>query len=408
MKKFMFIAALMLNVSAAFAGDSDALKSIMKAKTYADAESLLKNSMALLASPQEKAKAYNRLVDLSLEQFNAISTVMVANDAAVKLNQGKVEPVDTVLLYNSAYNALANALECEKYDNMPDEKGRVKPKYSESNAARIANPRIHLVNAGQYAAGKNDNEGVLKYWGMFLDTESSTLLAKIDKSGEANYLGQVAYFTALYANQAKDYARAEKYCDIALKDPTQAQAAQNLKFAIAQHNLKTKEDSIRFIAQLKEEYTKDPSNEAVFGTLSTLYSNMNMNEELNSLIADKIARDPNNATAWAFKGQLEMNKNDWDNAINSFKKSAEIDGTNPTVLTYLGFCINSKAAAIENNRAAQKDMYKESMEYLERAKEIDPNRERANWAYPLFQCYYLVYSANDPRTKEMESLLNNK
>lgn len=408
MKKFMFIAALMLSASAAFAGDSDALKNILKAKTYAEAESLLKSSLAQLPTPQEKAKAYNHLVDLSLEQFNAISTVMIANDAAVKLNQGKVEPVDTVLFYNSAYNALTNALECEKYDNMPDEKGRVKPKFSENNATRVSNPRIQLVNAGQYAAGKSDNEGVLKYWGTFLDTESSSLLAKIDKSGEATYIGQVAYFTALYANQAKDYSRAEKYCDIALKDSTQAQAAQNLKFAIAQHNLKTKADSLRFISQLKEEYTNNPSNEAVFGTLSTLYSNMNMTEELNSLIADKIARDPNNATAWAFKGQLEMNKNEWDNAISSFKKSIEIDGTNPTVLTYLGFSINSKAAEIENNRAAQKEMYKESMGYLERAKEIDPNRERANWAYPLFQCYYLVYSADDPRTKEMESLLNNK
>ena len=47
------------------------------------------------------------------------------------------------------------------------------------------------------------------------------------------------------------------------------------------------------------------------------------------------------------------------------------------------------------------------MGYLERAKEIDPNRERANWAYPLYQCYYLVYAASDPRTLEMEKLLKN-
>ena len=47
----------------------------------------------------------------------------------------------------------------------------------------------------------------------------------------------------------------------------------------------------------------------------------------------------------------------------------------------------------------------EAMGYLEKAKEIDPNREKANWAYPLYQCYYLVYAADDPRTLEMEKLL---
>ena len=34
--------------------------------------------------------------------------------------------------------------------------------------------------------------------------------------------------------------------------------------------------------------------------------------------------------------------------------------------------------------------------------------ERANWAYPLYQCYYLVYAASDPRTLEMEKLLKSK
>ena len=32
-------------------------------------------------------------------------------------------------------------------------------------------------------------------------------------------------------------------------------------------------------------------------------------------------------------------------------------------------------------------------------------REKANWAYPLYQCYYSVYGANDPKTKELEGML---
>ena len=64
MKKIIVMAAMILGVSSAFAADSDALKAITKAKTYAEAESLIKSSLDQLASPAEKAKAYNKLYEL--------------------------------------------------------------------------------------------------------------------------------------------------------------------------------------------------------------------------------------------------------------------------------------------------------------------------------------------------------
>lgn len=67
--------------------------------------------------------------------------------------------------------------------------------------------------------------------------------------------------------------------------------------------------------------------------------------------------------------------------------------------------MNNRAAEIEGDIPAQKALYKESMVYLEKAKSIDPDRQKANWAYPLYQCYYINYSANDPRTKELEEML---
>ena len=45
MKKLMIAALMMLGTSAAFAGDSEAIKAIMKAKTYAEAESLVKSNL---------------------------------------------------------------------------------------------------------------------------------------------------------------------------------------------------------------------------------------------------------------------------------------------------------------------------------------------------------------------------
>ena len=407
----MIAALMMLGTSAAFAGDSEPLKAILKAKTYPEAEQLLKTNLGQLANSEEKAKAYNHLTKLALEKFDKDNAIQAANMAAVVAKQPET-PYDTLGFYEAAYNATMNGLECMKYDAEPNAKGAVKPKYTENLKMLIANTRMQLVTAGNHYAGLGDQDGVLKYWGTFLDSDDNPIFAA-SKAQEAQFIGQVAYYSAQFANQAKQYERAEKYADIAMKDEAMREKAQTFKYAMAQRNLKTHEDSVKYVNTIKELYQREPDNEMAFGTLCNMYNELNMNAELKALIDDKLAKDPNNHTAWALKGQSLMNQNttadnpNWDECIEAFKKAIEIDGTNPVILTYLGYSINSKAAQVNGDRAAQKALYKEAMGYLERAKEIDPNRERANWAYPLYQCYYLVYAASDPRTLEMEKLLKS-
>ena len=62
MKKLMIVAMMAFSATCAFAGDSPALKSILKAKTFQEADNLLKSTLAQLANDEEKAKAYNKLV----------------------------------------------------------------------------------------------------------------------------------------------------------------------------------------------------------------------------------------------------------------------------------------------------------------------------------------------------------
>ncbi len=404
----MIAALMMLGTSAAFAGDSETLKAILKAKTYAEAEQLVKAGLDQLVSSEEKAKAYNHLTKLALEKFDSENAIQTANMAAL-VSKTPVTPYDTLGFYEAAYNATVNGLECIKYDSQPNAKGAIKPKFTEALKPLISNTRLQLITAGNHYAGLGDKDGVLKYWGAFLDSDNNPLFAA-SKPMEAQFLGQVAYYTAQFANQDKQYDRAEKYADIAMQDSTMREKAQIFKYAMAQRNLKTHEDSVKYVSQIEELYQREPDNEMAFGTLCNMYNDLKMTDKLKATIQEKLDKDPQNYTAWALKGQTLMNQNttaenpNWDECIDAFKKAVEIDGTNPVILTYLGFSINSKAAQA-NDRVAQKALYKESMEYLERAKEIDPERERANWAYPLYQCYYLVYAASDPRTVEMEKLL---
>lgn len=409
MKKLLVAAMMMLGTSAAFAGDSDALKAITKTKDYAEAAQLLQSTLSQLASNQEKAKAYDHLTKLALAKFDKENAVQAANMQA-QLTKGKEEAYDTLGFYQAAYNATVNGVECMKYDAMPDEKGKVKTKFTDALTPLVSNARMQLITAGNYYAQSGDQDGVLKYWGTFLDTYDLPAF-KASQEPSKDFLGQVAFYTAQYANQAQEYAKAEKYADMAMQDANVRQQAETFKYAMAQRNLKSHEDSVQYTNKIKALYEQEPTNDMAFTTLYNMYNGLNMTAEMDALVADKLSKDPNNFNAWALKGQTLMNrasvadKPNWNEVVDAFKKAVAIDDTNPVVLTYLGFCNNAKASQINGDAAAQKALYEESIKILEKAKEIDPNREKANWAYPLYQSYYMVYSANDPRTQELEKLL---
>ena len=398
MKKLIVAAMMVLGATSAFAGDSDALKAVMKAKTYAEAEALLKQNLGQLANDAEKAKAYNKLVDLGMKAYNDQQSIIQTNQI-----MKKNDPIDENAMNEGAYNALMSAIECYKYDQLPNAKGKVAPKFG-GNAARVWSARVQLVNAGQTAAQNNKADEVLKYWGAFLDTDSEPLFAGIDakqKDGEKEYIGQVALFAARYAYQAKDAARCEKYCDIAMKSEKEAKDALNLKLYVMKDGLKTHADSLAYVDKLKGLYAKDENNEVILDGLNSMYSSMKMEKEQEALLNAAIAKNPSNFVALANLGMMYIQKNDADNAIKNLKQALAAKPDNVTVLTYLGACYNSKAGALQDPNG-RKVVYKEAIKVLDKAKELDPEKAQANWGYTRYQAYYGFYGPTAAETKKAE------
>ncbi len=398
MKKFLVAAMMVLGTTAAFAGDSDALKAITKAKTYAEAEALLKQNLGQLANDQEKAKAYNHLVDLAMKTFNDQQSIQQTNQL-----MKKDDPVDEAAMNEGAYNALVNAIECYKYDQLPNAKGKVAPKYA-ANGTRVWGARVQLVNAGQTAAQNSKADDVLKYWGAFLDTDNEPLFATVDqkqKDSEKEYIGQVALFSARYAYQAKDAARCEKYCDIAMQSEKEAKDALNLKLYVMKDGLKTKADSLAYIDKLKGIFAQDETNEVILDGLNSMYSSLRMEDEQAKLLNGAIAKNPKNYVALANLGMMYIQKNDADNAIKWLKQAVEVKPDNVAVLTYLGACYNSKAGGLQDPNG-RKVVYQEAIKVLDKAKELDPQKAQANWGYTRYQAYYGYYGPTAAETKQAE------
>ena len=395
MMAMMFVAS-----ATAFAGDSDALKAITKSKNYADAAQLVQTTLGQLADNGEKAKAYNHLVDLAMKKVSD-ETGVIAENMVAKQTGGTEKPVDQIGMADALTNAISMAIECNKYDQLPNAKGKISPKYDKKNAERIWQVRRQLINIGQEEAQKNNDAAVLKYWGALVDSEADPLFAGQDHAAEAEWTGQVAYFAGRYAFQAKEYDRANKYLDVAMKDPNQKAEAMNYKLYAMRSNLKNHADSVACINQLKAMYEKEPANDVILDALNSMYEAQKDKAAQLALLDGHLAKYPNSYTALAGKGFMAMNENDAPTAISWLKKATEAKPDNAVLFYYLGICYNSQGATTED-QAKRKEFYTEAIAAFDKAKQLDPNKQMVNWGYNRYQAYYALYGENDPKTKEAE------
>ena len=401
MKKMMMMAMMLVASATAFAGDSDALKAIMKSKNYAEAAQMVNSTLGQLADNTEKAKAYNHLVDLAMDKVQN-ETGVVAENVVAKQTGGKEKEVDNIGLADALTDAIYMAIECNKYDQQPNAKGKVAPKFDKKNAERIWQVRRHLIGIGQEEAQKNNDAAVLKYWGALVDSEVDPLFAAQDHAAEAEWTGQVAYFAGRYAFQAKEFDRANKYLEVAMKDPNQKAEAMNYKLYAMRSNLKSHEDSLACINQLKAMYEAEPENDVILDALNAMYEGQKDVAAQTALLDNHLAKYPNSYTALAGKGFMAMNENNAPKAIEWLKKATIAKPDNAVLFYYLGICYNSQAANNEDV-AKRKELFGEAIAAFDKAKELDPNKQMVNWGYNRYQAYYALYGEDDARTKAAEA-----
>lgn len=402
MKKIMMLALMVLGTSSAFAGDSDALKAIKKAKDFKEAQSLVTNSLSQLASNAEKAAAYNKLADLAMEKYTAESTNLTWNQTATQMGQQKKE-VDEAGMNEAAYNAVLAIMECDKYDQMPNEKGKVSPKYASKNAPRGWQARLQLVNAGQDANSKDNLAEARKFWSLFVDSDSAPIFKDCDRAVQKPFFGQLAYFAAIFAYQDKDMPTALKYSDVAMKDSAEAERALALKLEILGADLKNHEDSVKYLANVKEIYKEHSDNASIIEKIYNMHMGMGEKAAALSFLDEILTKDPNNFVAIADKGMYYMDQNNAEEAANCFKKAIDIQEDKAIVHYYYAVCTRAQAQNYADaNPAKFKSMMEDAIKHFDRTKELDPDKIY-QWGYNRYSAYVQLYGEDDARTKAAEA-----
>jgi tetratricopeptide (TPR) repeat protein len=325
------------------------------------------------------------------------------------------EPVDEAGMHSAIIAALDAALKCDQFDNMPNEKGKVKARFRQANAQRYQQGRLGTIAAGQYLYNQKDYEGAFKAFALYVESGDAPLFTGIDLKD--TYKSEIAYFASLSAYQAKDYQNVIKYAQIAAQDPEKAKDATEILVYSKKETMKTKQDTLEYIDMLKEASAKFPQDNRYSAWIGDYYLNSNNTDELLKWAEGEIQKNPEDKFGYTYKGEALRLSGKWDEAVECYKKAFEIDPTYIAAAYQAGVSLNSKAIEMKDKLADKKNgmLTKENADkvkavlsdaktYLEKVRELDPDRNTVNWTYALYQLYYNL--GDNEKASELEKILN--
>lgn len=296
-------------------------------------------------------------------------------------------------------------------DSVPDNKGKVKPKYSKEIVKQVANHYSDFNNAALFLWEVEDYANAVKVWEAYVSipevpafkdaikAQPDTIIAEtLYNMGIGNSLTQnnEAALDCFKRSIAKGYTKKNTF-DYAISAASQLNNLQEMADLAEQaYALYGKEDS-RYIGYM----------------INNLIDKKDF-AKADALLDEYIANDPNNAQLYFVKGVLCDSEGKEDEAIANLKKSIEIDGNNTSALFNYGYKIYQKACNIDQNESANMSnaeynkfraekvdpMLKESATYLEKVLTLDETMSDARQV--LRSIYYnLNDEENLKRIEEM-------
>lgn len=390
MKKLTILAlAAMFAVGASA---QDVFKQVKKMKSTEEVEQAIKANVASMPD-QEKAECYNHLARL----YNKVVNDHVTKNQENAIMQKPQIPEDENF-YNAAYNALMAGELAYKYDQLPNIKGKIAPKFKDLGVDLYQNT-ANVLNGGIFFNDKDDRATALKFFQGFVDTHDSPMFSAIPAEKKAQIeqnVSQIAYYTALYGMQldrGMDFVN--KYADIAAQDPKYKNEAETIKNTYAAKGLQTREDSIKFANETEARFNADPTNVQSLGVLSNILLGLGENDRFFAACQKYIDAKPEDHIGYLFRGQISLRycktRQQYQEVIADLEKADNIKPDDPSIKSFLGLAHAGIAEVAEESaggksgiipRAAKtqiKPVWNKALEYLNKAKELD--KDGANERY---------------------------
>ncbi|MDR0427959.1 MAG: tetratricopeptide repeat protein, partial [Dysgonamonadaceae bacterium] len=307
------------------------------------------------------------------------------------------------LMYPALDKILPYFLTADSLDQLPDSKGKIKPKYRKDIKAYIQANRNYYINAARYFYDKEDFQSAYKNFKLygdipnlpifegdpFQETEGKPLTA----SDTVNV--RIRYFAALSADLAKLYDDAieiyEEIKDFGFNEETAYKRIASLYYL--------QQDTANYAKALEAGADKFPNDPYYVQNLINVNVSLGKIEEAKAYLIKATQVSPNNPELYKALGQVyESDKNN-EKAIENLEKALELDPAYQEALSLLGRIYYNMGVEkrSEYDNVVDKKQYEEGMKsvhaffekaipYFEKSYQLDPKDSDAIFA--LRNIYY--------------------
>lgn len=292
-----------------------------------------------------------------------------------------------------SYNYFLKAYEL---DQLPDAKGKVKPKFAKDIKAKVKEYYQTQSNLVAYGATLFEKKNYVEAVNVFETYLAIPALPFINNelAPDSTY-HMIKYYTAIAATNAGMSDKA-----IAWYEDLKDEKYEELNvYQLLYEEYNKKKDTVNFVKTLKEGFTKFPQEPWFLQNLINYYIYSGQTKEAITYLENAIEKEPKLAQYQYVKGNLDESLGNFDNALKAFEKAIELDPKMADAYAGLGRLYYNKAvkmtdeandirdnkAAIEARKKAD-DVFKQSIPYFIKATEVNP--EEREYKKTLKTLYY--------------------
>ncbi|MDR0743661.1 MAG: hypothetical protein LBF05_04830, partial [Tannerella sp.] len=324
-----------------------------------------------------------------------------------------VQPNEATM-YNALMNIYPFFAKAHELDNLPDAKGKIKPKFTKDIKSTLKANLPYYMNGAAYFFEQNDYKKSYDFFNQYIEIVDSKLMKEGEKPAEtvdSTYIF-ANYYAAIAAGQLGDHAITIE----AMKRASRIDYKRNDIMQYLAEEYKITEDTVNMEKTLEEGLAIFPKEPYFILNLVGIYINSNKNDKAIEYISTAIRNDPDNAQLYDVAGRIyESGLKDYAKAEEFFKKAIELDGENAETLSNLGrIYFNQGVNQLDNanniadvkkyneEKEKAKDLFRKALPYFEKAYQL--NMDALDNKMALRSIYYNLDMGD--KFAEMDKIMN--
>lgn len=380
MMRLMSLFFALLFFSTAFAQKKEirqARSDIKKKANLENAEASMRNLL------KDSSNIYNEKIYVTLA--DAVRAQYEAENEKLYLKA----QADTAKFFNTARRMFHAYESLDSIDMIPDKKGHIRLNYRKKNAEYLNKYRSNLYNGGLYFAKKADYDAAYGMFDTYIDTRRQPLFTDYPTYNvDSLYIKSAfwAVFCGYKVNRADSVLR---YSDLALQD----KKYRRRTFMYLSDAYLWKKDTAKYVETLQTGFNENMTSKFFFGRLMDYYNSKNRLDSARKVVDAALMCDSDNGLFLFAKSNLLLNMGRYPECIAISDTLIARNDTIADVYLNAGVSYINMALALEADAKSKKknrkkilDCYKKALPYMERYRELAPDKKE-NWAQSLYNIY---------------------